>query len=57
MESLDALDQVQTEKVMAYIKGLVTLSRDDVGYQKLKRQALKEIRQALGNGPILNPSL
>jgi hypothetical protein len=57
LESLDALDQVQTEKVISYIRGLLTSSRDEAGYQKLKREALKEIRQALGNGPMLNPSL
>ena len=48
LESLDALDQAQTEKVMDYIKGLQYTSRDDAGYQRLKRQAMKEIRQALG---------
>ena len=55
LESLNALDQTQTEKVMAYINGLLTTSREDARYQKLKREAMKEIKQALGNGRKLNP--
>lgn len=47
LESLDALDQAQTEKVIDYIKGLLTTSRDDARYQQLKREAIKEIRKAL----------
>lgn len=54
MESLDSLDEAQTEKVLAYIQGLTFRSREDAGYQKLKRQAMKEIRQALGTGRKLN---
>ncbi|AYB30469.1 hypothetical protein [Chryseolinea soli] len=50
LESLDSLDQTQTEKVLAYIKSLVYSSKDDATHQKLKREALKEIRQALGKG-------
>jgi mRNA-degrading endonuclease RelE of RelBE toxin-antitoxin system len=56
LESLDALDQAQAEKVLSYIKGLLHTSREDAGYQKLKREAMKEIRQALGNGRKLNPT-
>lgn len=56
LESLDTLDQAQTEKVLDYIKGLLTGSREDASYQKLKREAMKEIRQALGKGRKLNPS-
>lgn len=56
LRSLDNLDQAQTEKVMDYIKNLVTGSREDASYQKLKREAMKEIRQALGNGRTFNPS-
>ena len=50
LESLDSLDQTQTEKVLDYIKELLTTSRDDARYQTLKREAIKEIRQALGKG-------
>ncbi|MFZ6010507.1 MAG: hypothetical protein ACOYXT_09180 [Bacteroidota bacterium] len=56
LESLDSLDQVQTEKVLDYIKGLLTVPRTDARYQKLKREAMKEIRHALGKGRKLNPS-
>jgi hypothetical protein len=50
LESLDSLDQTQTEKVLGYIKSLLYSSKDDATHQKLKREALKEIRQALGKG-------
>jgi tellurite resistance protein len=56
LESLNALDQTQTEKVMDYINGLITTSREDARYQKLKREAMKEIKQALGKGHKLNLS-
>lgn len=57
LESLKDLDQAQTEKVLDYIRGLVKITREDAKYQALKNQALKEIRQALGNGRQLNPAL
>jgi hypothetical protein len=64
LESLDALDHGQQEKVLDYIKGLLYPSREDARHQKLKREAMKEIRQALskglaaeGKGRKLNPSL
>jgi hypothetical protein len=56
LESLNTLDQSQTEQVLAYIKGLTSTPREDVGYQRLKRQAMKEIRNALGTGRKLNPA-
>ena len=49
LESLDSLDSAQTEKVLEYIKGLVTPSKEAIGNKKLKREAMKEIRQALSN--------
>lgn len=49
LASLDSLDQAQTEKVLEYIKGLVTPAKEALGYRKLKREAMKEIRQALSN--------
>jgi hypothetical protein len=54
LESLEDLDHTQTEKVLDYIRGLLKVSRDDARYQLLKNEALKEIRQALGNGRSLN---
>lgn len=56
VESLSSLDQMQTEKVLEYIKGLMYASKDEASHQQLKRQALKEIRQALGKGRKLRPS-
>jgi hypothetical protein len=53
LESLDSLDQAQTEKVLDYINGMIKPLRND---QRLKREALKQIRQALGNTRTLNPS-
>jgi hypothetical protein len=56
VESLNSLDQMQTEKVLEYIKGLMYASQSEASHQQLKRQALKEIRQALGKGRKLRPS-
>ncbi|QOI96625.1 MAG: hypothetical protein HRU69_03585 [Flammeovirgaceae bacterium] len=47
LESLNALDQSQTEKVLAYIKNMLVTSRDEMQYKRFKREAMKEIRQAL----------
>jgi hypothetical protein len=52
--SLGALDQTQSEKVLEYIKGLVHTSATEVRYVKLKREAMKEIRQALSKNQRLN---
>ena len=56
LESLDSLDQRQAEKVLEYIKGLQLPTKAGVEYQKFKREALKEIRQALGQNRKLTPS-
>jgi tellurite resistance protein len=47
LESLDALDQSQSEKVLAYIKSMLVTSRDESQYKSFKREAMKEIRKAL----------
>ena len=47
LESLDALDQSQSEKVLAYIKNLLGTSKDEYQHRRLKREAMKEIRKAL----------
>lgn len=47
LESLSALDQSQTEKVLAYINNMLLASRDESKYRRFKREAMKEIRQAL----------
>jgi DNA-directed RNA polymerase sigma subunit (sigma70/sigma32) len=57
MESLDSLDQRQTEEVLEYIKGLFNTPRTEADLKKFKQHALKEIRQALkSNTRKLRPS-
>ncbi len=48
LESLNSLDPGQAEKVLEYIKGLIYSSPDETSYKKFKREAMKEIRRALG---------
>jgi len=55
LESLDFLDPGQTEKVLEYIRTLVHTRKDESAHQRLKREALKEIRLALGNDRKLRP--
>jgi len=56
LESIEALDQRQAEKVLEYIQGLLQSSQHEASYRKTKRDALKEIRQALKNGPRFSTS-
>jgi hypothetical protein len=44
LQSLDTMDPVQTEKVLAYIKGILQPATD---YRSFKKEAMKEIRKAL----------
>jgi hypothetical protein len=55
LESLSSLDQTQTEKVLAYIKDMLTPR--DAAERKHKREAMKEIRQALNTERRLKLSL
>ena len=55
LENLDSLNQNQADDVLKYIKNLVT-SRDEDSYKNFKREALKEIRQALRKNRKLNLS-
>jgi CO dehydrogenase/acetyl-CoA synthase beta subunit len=50
LQSLSSLDSVQSEKVLNYIKGLMKGNQNEVQYQRLKQEAMKEISQALGQG-------
>jgi len=54
LESLQALDSLQAEKVYDYITKLTSMPKEDAGYQRMKRQAMAEIRQALHNEQKLN---
>lgn len=49
MESISSLDPGQAEKVLEYIRQLSSKTVDDVTYRRFKRQAMKEIRTALGD--------
>lgn len=55
LENLDSLNQNQADDVLKYIKNLVT-SRDEASYKNFKREALKEIRQALRKNRNVNLS-
>ncbi len=46
LQSLDTLDQVQMEKVLDYIKGVLQQPVTS-NYQNFKKEAMKEIRKAL----------
>jgi len=54
LESLEYLDPSQTENVLNYIKGLQK-GINDANYQRSKREAMIQIRQALTKGRTLNP--
>jgi cobalamin biosynthesis protein CbiD len=56
LESLNSLDQMQTEQVMDYINKLVQSAAIEDAHKRLKREALKEIRLALGSNRKLMPS-
>ncbi len=47
LQSLDAMDALQMEEVLNYIKGLMNQPARTNEYQSFKREAMKEIRQAL----------
>lgn len=47
VQCLDAMDHVQMEEVLAYIKGLLNHPKRTENYNNFKREAMKEIRQAL----------
>lgn len=48
VESLNALDAEQTEQVLAYIRQLQQPQPGDATYKRFKREAMREIREALG---------
>ncbi len=56
LETLNALDQTQTEKVLAYIKDMLN-PKSEVEYKRTKREAMKEIRQALSRERRLKLSI
>lgn len=56
LQSLSNLDATQSEKVLDYIRGLLNSPSSEVQYQLLKRRAMREIGQALGQVRSLNAS-
>lgn len=57
LESLNALDKTQTEKVLAYINDMLAPNKEEREYKRTKREAMKEIRQALNGSRRLKLSL
>lgn len=57
LESLNALDKSQTEKVLAYINDMLAPNKEEREYKRTKREAMKEIRQALNGSRRLKLSL
>jgi hypothetical protein len=47
LQSLDAMDRRQTDEVLRYIKSILSQPAVPNDYQTFKREALKEIQQAL----------
>jgi hypothetical protein len=47
LETLSVMDAEQAEKVLAYMKGILYGDREKSVYQRFKREAMKDIRQAL----------
>ena len=47
LESLDSMDEEQTEQVLTYIKRMLNLPSGEISYSQFKREAMHEIRQAL----------
>lgn len=55
LESLDSLDPNETKKVLDYIQNLMHSKKEETAQQRLKREAMKEIRMALTNDRKLRP--
>lgn len=49
LQSLDAMDHLQMEEVLSYIRGLLNQPMQGVDQKVFKKEAMKEIRQALRN--------
>jgi hypothetical protein len=47
LETLSVLDQEQAEKVLAYMKGILYDDTHKAVYKQFKREAMRDIRQAL----------
>jgi hypothetical protein len=47
LESLNSMDQTQMEKVLNYVRSIAQQSSAETAYERFKKNAMKEIRQAL----------
>jgi hypothetical protein len=48
LESLNSMDQAQMESVLKYVKGILEKpASSETDYERFKRNAMREIRQAL----------
>lgn len=47
LQSLDAMDKVQMEEVLTYIRSVLNQPAKAVDYKAFKKEAMKEIRKAL----------
>jgi hypothetical protein len=47
LQSLDAMDKVQMEEVLIYIKSILNQPEKTTDYKAFKKEAMKEIRKAL----------
>lgn len=56
LASLEALDQGQTEKVLEYIQSLLLTPKKEADYKRFKKEAIREIRQALGKARTFKPT-
>jgi hypothetical protein len=56
LESLDAMDNVQMEKVLQYIKGVLRKERT-IDSARFRQQAMEQIRHALGTEKGQNVSV
>jgi tellurite resistance protein len=52
LESLNALDQYQANQVLAFINGIMN-NTEEAQYKRFKREAMREIRQAINRERIL----
>jgi hypothetical protein len=57
LQSLDAMDQQQMDEVLVYIKDVLKQPTRAINSKEFKREALKEIRQALRIGKKKGVSL
>jgi hypothetical protein len=47
LQSLDAMDKVQMEEVLTYIKSILNQPQHSPDYSAFKKEAMKDIRKAL----------